>query len=477
MNRKLVLLPLMTLAISGVVGCGKQEVVRPADTLYVCVYDGDYGVGWLQKAAQEYEEKTGYKVIWEADTEILTRLEGELSDSPKYDLIMSHDITWMTYAAKGYLAPLDDLYNSNVEVAPGVTKKFSDRLSDEAKRVSKFRNHYYKVNYTQGVGGLLYNMDMFEANHWEVPTTYDELVALCETIYNAQISAGGGDKVVPFAWSSTEYYWDYIVFEWWAQLAGLDEIDFYNAMMGDNGKYATGYDVYNPTTHHKEFVEAYGMWHDLVAKNTKYSNTTPQSTQLNTARSLFASGKAAMIPYSHWAKYAIEKEDTLDFDIAIMKTPRANSSVTVDYNYNVGYGDSMIIPNKIPAASKAAAKEFIKYLSTYDACKSFTKESKGAFFAFDYSDVDLGDLLNDTFIKSVNDKLTQTTNFNLVSINPVAVVNSASIMPWIGNTYYYTKAFADPSNSAYSAATVGQTIYNTARSSWSDWVKKANVKD
>ena len=94
---------------------------------------------------------------------------------------------------------------------------------------------------------------------------------------------------------------------------------------------------------------------------------------------------------------------------------------------------------------------------------------------FDYSIVDLGDLLNDTYIASVYNKLTTCTNFNVCSMNPVAYINSASIMPWIGNTYYYAKAFAEPSNAAYQSATVGNNLYTTAQNGWASWVRLAGI--
>ena len=98
---------------------------------------------------------------------------------------MSHDITWQEFAEQGLLENLDDLYASEVE---GTGKTFKERLCAGAEEVSKLDDgHYYKVCYTQGAGGLVYNIDMFKANGWEVPTTYAELKALCQTIVDADL--------------------------------------------------------------------------------------------------------------------------------------------------------------------------------------------------------------------------------------------------------------------------------------------------
>ncbi len=288
------------------------------------------------------------------------------------------------------------------------------------------------------------------------------------------------EDIVPIAWSGAdrEYYWDYIVFEWWAQLGGKSAIDAYKAYKGNDGKYTTGYQVYDPENNHKEFVQAYNLWHQLIAQNPSFSNTNPQSTKLVSANSMFASGKAAMIPYAQWAKHEIQENSGINFNfnIAMMKTPKV-SSTAKDYNYNVGFGDSIIIPSNIPEESKAMAKDFLRYLAGKEACKTFVDKANGAFLAFDYSIVDLGDLLNDTYTASIYSKLTTCTNVNITSMNPVAYINSASIMPWIGNVYYYSKAFAAPTDAKYQATTVGNNIYNTARSSWTSWCRIAGCVD
>jgi hypothetical protein len=142
-----------------------------------------------------------------------------------------------------------------------------------------------------------------------VPTTYDELVTLCSTINNAKISVGDREYVKPFAWSGADrqYYWDYPMFEWWAQLAGVDKINTIKKYMGPTGKYSDGYEMYNPANYYKEFVEAYDKWWSLIANASANSISTSYSDKLGTAQSAFNAGKAAMIPYAQWGKYELEK--------------------------------------------------------------------------------------------------------------------------------------------------------------------------
>jgi N-acetylglucosamine transport system substrate-binding protein len=467
-------------SLAGLTACGGGSTSTKADDeIWICVYDGGYGTDWLKDVSASFTAKTGIKVHYDADTSVLDRIESALRDGGDYDIYMSHGINWQSYAANGWLANLDDLYTSSVD---GFSGTFADRLANGAAALSKITGddkaeHYYKVCYTQGAGGLVYNVDMFKANNWSVPTTYDELVALCQTIINAKVSDGGRGTVTPIAWSGKDrqYYWDYPVFEWWYQLAGKDKIDTVTKYMGPTGKYADGYEMYNPSSYYKEFMQAYDMWYKLIATNAANSMASSYSATLASAQANFVNGKSAMIPYAQWAKFelsAIADNGTLPFNIAMMKTPKATASAA-DCNYMVGFGDSMVIPAN--STQIANAKKFLNYMATEEACKTFVKDSNGAFLAFDYTKVDLSDLeATDTFAKSVHEKLS-TTNFSLSSTNPITYRTVNSVMPWAGNKYYYQSACQN--NDGYTAAKVGDLVYNTAKSNWPTWLRNASLSD
>ena len=473
------------LSVGALTGCNNNSRKATDEEIRICVYNGGYGTAWIQALAEEYEEKTGVKVIWKADQSILDRIQDQLENGADYDLYLSHGINWQSYAASGLLENLDDLYESTVEGTDG--KTFAERCLEENLIYSKTEGekegeeHYYKVNYTQGAGGLIYNIDLFEEQGWSVPQTYAELQTLCQTIVDADITVGARDKLVPIAWSGAErqYYWDYIVFEWWAQLAGLDKVADVIKYMGPDSegnltRYSNGYEMYNPTTYYAEFKQAYQMWYDLIQGHKSYSMSGSAGASLLDAQSAFASGKAAMIPYAQWAKYEITNgvgADKLDFDIAMMKTPKVSAS-SQEVNYLVGYGDSIVMPS-FNYVNKEGAKDFLRYMATYDACKTFVDKAEGAFLAFDYSDVDLGELLDDTYTKSIYDKLTECESFTLASTNPITYWTTDEVMPWFSNDYYYAAAMTGESGS--DPTSVGNTMYNAAKTSWKSLLMQAGL--
>ena len=138
--------------------------------------------------------------------------------------------------------------------------------------------------------------------------------------------------------------------------------------------------------------------------------------------------------------------------------------------------DGIIIPKNRNETAKANAKKFINYLATKQGCKTFVEEAHGAFLAFDYSPVQLGDLANDKFVKSVYDKITQCTNFNLDSDAAIARYNSSIIKgAWYNDEYKYTEAFQDPSDTRYQPTTLLETLYGKARSQWSSLISSIPV--
>jgi maltose-binding protein MalE len=482
-NRHMVLAVALLCAAGCLASCGDNSSRASGDSVWVCVYDGGYGTKWLEDVAAAYTAKTGVKVEYAADATILDRLEGSLRDGGDYDIYMSHDINWQTYAANGWLANLDDLYASSVDGFTNTT--FKDRLVSGAADLSKTtgqgdtEDHYYKVCYTQGAGGFIYNIDMFKTNNWSVPTTYAELQTLCAKILAdaVPVSASSHDTIVPFAWSGKDrqYYWDYPVYEWWAQLAGMDKINTWKQFKGPDGKYADGYEMFNPDTYYKEFMQAYQMWWDLIANDSANSYAGSYSGTLSQTQSAFVNGKAAMIPYAQWGKYELTQitdNKKLDFNIGMMKTPKAAATAS-NVNFMVGFGDSMIIPSNSPNIEKA--KDFLKYLATAEACKTFVQDSNGAFLAFDYKNVDLSDLEStDTFVKSVHEKLSDT-NFTIASTNPITYRTVNKVMPWVNNKYYYADACSKPAENT--ASTVGAAVYSAAKQGWPTWLSNAGLKD
>lgn len=481
MQKKLISIVSTILVSASLVACGGGSTTTPAEgSLTILAYNGGYGIEWLQDICDEFTNRTGIIATPYTDATILEKMDTQLNNKQsEYDIFMSHGLNWQNYANRGLLANLDDLYDSTVD---GV--KFKDRFTNGAAELSRYEGkdkdgnavgeHYYKVAFTQGAGGLVYNSSMFEKYHWSVPTTYAELVELCSKIVSDTNGA-----VKPFTWAgsgeSRDYYWDYLIYEWWAEMDGAEAIEEWLEFKGSDGTYSKGYENFDPDGKFKNFKEAYKMWYDLVALHPEYSIENAQATTLLTAQVKFFDGEAAMMPYGQWAKKEIEMAmgEDFEFDVKFMRTPRV-SSTSDYYNFMVGFGDSMIIPQNSPNID--AAKEFLKFMSSEYACKKFVEKADGPFLAFDYSNIDMSDLReNSTYIDSMYTILTDSVNVSTATNSPIVVLNSSdAIQPWINNTRYYVDAMDNPNDNT--PAIVLKNVYESACNSWSRFCSNAGVK-
>jgi N-acetylglucosamine transport system substrate-binding protein len=438
---------------------------KKSGVLSIGYYNGGYGTEWLDEIINNFTLETDIEVIYDDSTSILSTMEADLKNGSSYDIYISHGIPFEKYAASGYLANLDDLYSSNV--TEGVT--FEDRIIDSALAISKYDGQYYKIPYTQGVGGIVYNKTMFEANGWTIPNTYAELIALCTTIKESKVQSSDGDSyVAPFVWGGNgeEYMWDYIVNEWWAQLAGTDKIN-------ETIKYNSA-DVFNPDGNYAEFKKAYTLWYDLIVKDKTNSIKNVEGLNKISSQAAFKNGLAAMMPNAHWL-YNEMSDMNIPFEMSFMDTPTATGAINdTDYNYLVGFGDSMIVSAK--SANLEKAKQFLLYLGRTENSAIFTEKTKGSFFAFDYSNTVLntGDMDSKaiTFMQSVKRKLDENVNFSLYSTSQISYMTYNTVMTFPGNQYFYTSAYLNNSSLITGNVTpdaIFDYLYDYANKNWSTW--------
>ena len=118
--------------------------------LKIAVVHKEYGQKWINALARKFEEETGLVVEVEANPNLQSEIANRLQNGSNDDIFFSHGISWELYAARGYLEPLDDLYET--EVSDGVL--FGDKVLPQFASASKFNGHYYKVAWTNGTGGL-----------------------------------------------------------------------------------------------------------------------------------------------------------------------------------------------------------------------------------------------------------------------------------------------------------------------------------
>ena len=400
MKKKLTAIALaasLCVAGMGLAGCGPQ---KGENELWITYYKGGYGSEWVEQLAAKFGEERGVQVRTDADTQLIASVPNMMENGTDYDLIFCHDVAWEDFVAPGYIYCLDDLYATEVEYN-GETVTFADRIWDEDVLSSaKYNGHYYKVPWTIGTAGIAYSikiMDRVDAwlagakgqaylatqqghikgeedltRRWNKtpPQDYYDLIQYCFDVVNAKLEvnedAPADEKVKPFVWSGSEeeWQWDYVMFDWWGQLAGPETMNMFknfgNVKSKDdltldiNKQKEPDKEVFNPAnravvknddgTVNKEastyigwaeFQEAYQLWYNLVVAHKDWSTNDTAGLSKFDNENAFAAGRAAMTPAACWVeyetKYYLDKTDNV---ISLMPTPTV-SNVKFDASGNL----------------------------------------------------------------------------------------------------------------------------------------------
>ncbi|WP_294098485.1 ABC transporter substrate-binding protein [uncultured Ruminococcus sp.] len=133
----------------------------------------------------------------------------------------------------------------------------------------------YALPYVANCAGILYNRDMFEENGWEIPETWSEFTALCDTIKQTDVYP------IYLGYKDT---WTCLA-PWNALAVGLAPADVCTQV--NAGK----------TTFENEYAEVAEKIKELL----NYAEPNPYAYSYNDACTAFAKGESAMYPIGSYA--------------------------------------------------------------------------------------------------------------------------------------------------------------------------------
>lgn len=357
----------LSVSVLGLTGCGSK---KGENELWITFFSGGYGDEWAHTLARKFEsEHEGVVVKETPDSQLINAVGNMLENGTNYDLIFCHDIPWEDYVYSGDIYCLDELYATDVGGGNTFAQKIwdADVLDSCTYPDDNGVEHYYKVPWTIGTAGIAYNLTVMdqvdewlatqgESRRWDrtPPVTYYDLWQYCNDVINAALKVGGnrnGDDVYPFVWSgqSEEWQWDYVVFDWWGQLAGPETMNTFKNFGNVTNDFQLDWSkvgdpssaVYDPAKNAvvknndgtvdtqnstyvgwKEFKQAYTLWYDLVCGYKNFSDPKVKDYSKLNNEQRFANGGAAMTPAACWIEY--ESKEFLEKsgqEISIMPTP------------------------------------------------------------------------------------------------------------------------------------------------------------
>lgn len=434
-----------------------KKTFEEGTELRIKYFKGGYGDEWLKAMEEKFEKDyPGVDVILipsSNETDFTQTISTTLNTSPD-DIYICHNIPYERLSVKNLVMNLDSLYNSviytdtkNTETTDDDTPvRFVDRIAASSLNMVRFNGHYVAIPEIQGAGGIAYNKTLFDANGWEIPETYEELVALAKTISEGNFKNADGEKVYPFVWSgTTAYMWDSFVYDMWVQIAGIDE---FNTFMKYESK-----DLFD-SSKYPALKQAWTYWYDLVCVNQEYSH--PQSLGLDhlQANTAFAAGQAAMMPASCWTANEIGADllEAFGTDVGLIPTPfvkeakKDEDGNPIRVAYDMAGKDCMIIAQK--GKNKQVAVEFFKWMALEENARLFPENTNGLHLAIKYDFEYLKEHETTTWAKDTVNLLSSSTRFNLYSSSPLVYNAGTPLSPYPeGNMYLEAfEEYGDPEN-------------------------------
>ena len=205
----------------------------------------------------------------------------------------------------------------------------------------------YGVPYATNSSGIIYNKDIFAENGIEVPTTFTELIAACETL-----KAAG---VTPFEFTFKDAW---TILPSWNSMAPVLQPDNFYADKKE-GK-VTFADT------HTEVLEKYSQ---IIA----YAQDDFMGTSYDDGNKKFAAGEAAMMVNGSWAITEIKKANP-DVNVDQFKFPAGDDAEA----NKVTSGVDVLLGITTSCGNTDAAKDFIRFMLDPENAQVYADEQ----FAF-----------------------------------------------------------------------------------------------
>jgi raffinose/stachyose/melibiose transport system substrate-binding protein len=195
--------------------------------------------------------------------------------------------------------------------------------------------------YSVAAASVIYNVQMFEDNGLEVPTTWDELIEVCETLKAAGITPIYSTYAEP--WTIAQGAFDYTV-------GGMVDVGAFYEQLNELGT-EVGPD--SPVSFQKDFDEPVARMNELLA----YSNEDAESRSYGDGNVAFANQEAAMYLQGPWALGEIAKTDP-DLELGTFPLPVTDDPADLKVRTHVDL--ALWIPEV--GTDQESARQFVSFL-------------------------------------------------------------------------------------------------------------------
>ena len=327
MKKKLVTVLLMITVLTGMVaatGCGNSSGKDGKIHINLVQYKPE-AVKAFEKMEEEFNATHDDIVLEiESPNDAMTVLKTRFIKEDVPDIIgIGGDVNFSSFIDSDMLMDISD-FEGISDIKPAYLKiaKNLEYVPEEG---------VYSVPYVANAAGILYNKDMFDEHNWDIPTTWDEFIALCDEIQ------ASGIQPLYFGFKDT-----------WTCLAP------WNSLAVDLAPADVCQQVNRGET---TFSDEYREVSEKMLELLPYGPEDPYAYNYNDACTAFANGESAMYTIGNYAVPQIQSVNP-DMNIDSFVMPGNNNA---DVNIlNSGIDLQFCVTND--CENKEAAYEVLRYL-------------------------------------------------------------------------------------------------------------------
>jgi raffinose/stachyose/melibiose transport system substrate-binding protein len=284
------------------------------------------------------EEQTEVEVTLDTASNLSA---GFLRGNPPDVGLLNYNMEMSRFMERGALSDLSDMPEAD-RIRPDV--------QDLVDQYSTYPGRTSVLPYSVAAASVIYNVQMFEDNGLDVPTTWEELIEVCETLQAAGITPIYSTFSEP--WTIAQGLFDYSVG------GSIDVADFYEQM----NELGTQVGPDSPVSFEKNFNEPVGKMMELAA----YSNEDAPSRTYGDGNVAFANGEAAMLMQGPWALGEIAKTNE-DLELGTFPLPATDDPSDLKVRVNIDL--ALWIPEI--GDDKESARKFVSFLMQQDVMDEY----------------------------------------------------------------------------------------------------------
>ena len=405
----------MLMAVVGCKGNGKTSedssdgtgiVPSNGKTISVAALDKGIGTDWLKDLGKRYRAKYGTTISVKSSSTLNESVTQQLTSGEKTSDIyftFCAPLEWVTWASTGAIVSLND-------VVP--EEKFRTPITYE---LGNYNNNKWYLPSFYAPTGIVYNVDYLnELGYNEFPTTFDELLTLCDRVRESNLtSLYTGQKVAPMVWAGNTGDMVYMFRSLWSQL----DPEGYKAYWGQTDANGATNEANKALLVNESTETVLARMIDLFkptsGSNGTYSaNSAYGSTGFSNieAQQSFLEGNALFTVSGAWFENEM-KEEIQDYDetkFSFAAFPKIDETKAASAAINLP-GEHFFISANGEHNDVEEAKNFLRYVLSEEGL-AITHNAVGIPLCYKYDESNLN--LNDwgKAVKAVNDAAIGSVN-------------------------------------------------------------------